>query len=83
MLIRVLSKSPIESNQFQSDLIGMCGEGKLLHNCMVSAKIINFKALHLVTVRGHNLQPPTPEYSQIRTPNKLRHCETPYVPPHR
>ena len=33
-------------------------------------------------VRGHNLQPPTPEYSRIRTPNKLRHCETPYVPPH-
>ena len=35
-----------------------------------------------VDVRGHNLWPPTPEYSRIRTPNKLRHCKTPYVPPH-
>ena len=34
-------------------------------------------------VRGHNFRPPSLEYSRITTPNIFRHCETPYVPPHR
>ena len=33
-------------------------------------------------VKGHNLQPPSLEYSRVSTPNILRHCKTPYVPPH-
>ena len=37
----------------------------------------------IIGVRGHNLWPPTLEYSRIRTPNELCHCKTPYVPPHR
>ena len=35
------------------------------------------------TVRGHNLRHSSPENSQTQTPNILRRCETPYIPPYR